>query len=53
MPEDVPPNTFFIVDDIEHPDGWDLEDRPLDYIHARQVMFSIRDRKLLMKRAYE
>ena len=50
--EGSPPNAYFILDDIEHEGGWDLQENFFDYIHVRNVMFSIRDKKLLIERAF-
>jgi len=41
----------FIVDDIE--DEWLYENDPFDFIHARFLVFSIRDFPKLIKQAYK
>lgn len=53
QPEMVPPNAFFMVDDIEHEGGWDFPEDMFEYIHVRRVMFSLRNKKLLIERAYK
>lgn len=52
QPSEVPPNCHFMVDDIEHENGWDLDEEYFDFIHLRHTLHSIRDRNDLMQRAY-
>lgn len=52
QPGEVPPNCHFMVDDIEHENGWDLEENHFDFIHLRHTLHSVRDRSELMQRAY-
>jgi hypothetical protein len=49
----VPPNVEFVVDDIEHAAGWDHPDDKFDYIHIRNALHSIHDRKTLVERIYK
>jgi len=49
QPNFVPENVHFYVDDFEEP--WLDPDDKYDYIHVRHVVYSIRDRELLLKQA--
>ncbi|KAL2214974.1 S-adenosyl-L-methionine-dependent methyltransferase [Thermoascus aurantiacus ATCC 26904] len=51
QPNMIPPNVKFIVDDIE--DEWLYENDSFDFIHARFLVFSIRDFPKLIKQAYK
>jgi hypothetical protein len=53
QPVFVPPNVKFVLDDIEHENGWDLPENHFDYIHLRHTLHSIRDRQKLLKRIYK
>ncbi|KZL80550.1 methyltransferase domain-containing protein [Colletotrichum incanum] len=53
QPPEVPPNCHFMVDDIEHENGWDLDKDHFDFIHLRHTLHSVRNRLELMQRAYE
>lgn len=53
QPHEVPPNCHFMVDDIEHENGWDLDRDHFDFIHLRHTLHSVRNRPELMQRAYE
>jgi len=53
QPELVPPNVQFVVDDVEHENGWDYPDDHFDYIHIRHTLFSIKNRQQLIERAYK
>ena len=46
----VPPNVKFLVDDIES--EWAYENNPFDFIHARNLLCSIRDFGKLIKQCY-
>jgi hypothetical protein len=51
QPEWVPPNCHFLINDVEMP--WELEHRNYDFIHARDLLLSIRDWPWLVQQAYE
>ena len=46
----VPPNVKFVVDDIEA--EWTYEKNPFDFIHARNLVVSVRDFGRLIKQCY-
>jgi SAM-dependent methyltransferase len=50
QPSYAPPNTEFVVDDIE--DAWNYEAYPFDFVHGRYLAGSIRDWPALAKQAY-
>jgi ubiquinone/menaquinone biosynthesis C-methylase UbiE len=50
QPEYVPENVHFFVDDFE--EEWAFEDACFDFIHVRHTVHSIRNRQLLLHRAY-
>ncbi|KAL1995918.1 hypothetical protein VTN49DRAFT_784 [Thermomyces lanuginosus] len=50
QPTLVPPNVKFLVDDIES--EWAYEKNPFDFIHARNLVCSIRDFGRLIKQCY-
>ncbi|KAL1977291.1 hypothetical protein VTN31DRAFT_150 [Thermomyces dupontii] len=50
QPTLVPPNVKFLVDDIES--EWAYENNPFDFIHARNLLCSIRDFGKLIKQCY-
>ena len=52
QPDYVPPNAQFVVDDVEHENGWDYPENHFDYIHIRHALYSIKDPKGLIERAY-
>ncbi|SPN99044.1 related to methyltransferase [Cephalotrichum gorgonifer] len=52
QPDYVPPNVQFVVDDIEHENGWDYPENHFDYIHIRHVLGSIKDPRGLIERAF-
>lgn len=52
QPDYVPPNVQFVVDDIEHENGWDYPENHFDYIHLRNTLYSIKDPRALIERAY-
>lgn len=47
----VPPNCRFEIDDIEMP--WTLETDSFDFIHARDLLLSVRDWPKLIQQSYE
>ncbi|CAI4215471.1 unnamed protein product [Parascedosporium putredinis] len=47
------PNVQFLVDDIEHENGWDYPENHFDYIHIRHTLHSIKNRRDLLERAYK
>jgi hypothetical protein len=51
QPNWVPPNLKFVVDDIE--DVWLYPREHFDYIHIRHTTHSIKNRPLLLQRAYK
>jgi SAM-dependent methyltransferase len=51
QPELVPENVHFVVDDIEHENGWDYPENKFDFIHVRHTLHSIKDRQQLFERA--
>ena len=53
QPDYVPPNVQFLVDDIEHENGWDYPENHFDFIHIRHTLYSIHDAKGLIERAYK
>ncbi|KAL1970259.1 hypothetical protein VTN77DRAFT_5419 [Rasamsonia byssochlamydoides] len=50
QPTLVPPNEKFIVNDVE--EDWGYENNPFDFVHARGLIFSIRDMQRLIQQAY-
>lgn len=52
QPDYVPPNAQFVVDDVEHENGWDYPENHFDYIHIRHALYSIKDPQGLIERAY-
>ncbi|KAL1994930.1 hypothetical protein VTN49DRAFT_1117 [Thermomyces lanuginosus] len=50
QPSLVPPNVKFLVDDIES--EWAYENNPFDFIHARNLLCSIKDFEKLIKQCY-
>ncbi|KAL1991243.1 hypothetical protein VTN49DRAFT_5747 [Thermomyces lanuginosus] len=50
QPTLVPPNVKFVVDDIEA--EWTYEKNPFDFIHARNLVVSVRDFGRLIKQCY-
>ncbi|KAL1991244.1 hypothetical protein VTN49DRAFT_5748 [Thermomyces lanuginosus] len=50
QPTLVPPNVKFLIDDIEA--EWTYEKNPFDFIHARNLVVSIRDFGRLIKQCY-
>jgi hypothetical protein len=52
QPVFVPPNVKFVLDDIEHDNGWDLPENHFDFIHVRHTLHSIRNRPKLMERIF-
>ncbi|PKS05036.1 hypothetical protein jhhlp_008402, partial [Lomentospora prolificans] len=53
QPELVPPNVQFVVDDVEHENGWDYPENHFDFIHIRHILYSIKDRRALIERAFK
>jgi ubiquinone/menaquinone biosynthesis C-methylase UbiE len=51
QPQWVPPNCRFEIDDIEMP--WTFEKNRFDFIHARDMLLSIRDWPKLVQQCYE
>ena len=51
QPNDVPPKVTFGVDDFE--DEWVYQPNHFDYIHMRHTLYSVQDRKRLLKQAYK
>jgi SAM-dependent methyltransferase len=51
QPNLVPPNVQFEIDDIES--DWIYGDKSFDFIHARELVLSIRDWPRLARQAYE
>jgi hypothetical protein len=47
----VPPNCRFEIDDIEMP--WTLDADNFDFIHARDLLLSVRDWPRLIQQSYE
>lgn len=52
QPDYVPPNVQFLVDDVEHENGWDYPENHFDFIHIRHTLYAIQDPKALIERAY-
>ncbi|KAL1989585.1 hypothetical protein VTN49DRAFT_6782 [Thermomyces lanuginosus] len=50
QPSLVPPNVKFLIDDIES--EWAYESDPFDFIHARNLLVSIKDYGKLVKQCY-
>ncbi|KAH8648780.1 S-adenosyl-L-methionine-dependent methyltransferase [Tricladium varicosporioides] len=51
QPQWVPPNCRFEIDDIEMP--WTLERESFDFIHARDLLLSIRNWPQLIKQSFD
>ena len=47
----VPPNCIFEIDDVEMP--WTLDENSYDFIHARDLLLSIRDWPKLVDQCYK
>ena len=53
QPAWVPENTIFVVDDIEHEQGWTYQENMFDMIHMRHTLHSTRNRKEVFSRIYK
>ncbi|KAL0929393.1 uncharacterized protein CTRU02_215559 [Colletotrichum truncatum] len=51
MPEEVPPNVLFEIDDFNEP--WTFQPNSFDYIHMRFLTGSIKDWEYIMKQAFD
>ena len=50
IPNRVPPNVVFVIDDME--EEWTYPDNHFDYIHIRSLSGSFEDWDLILARAY-
>lgn len=52
QPDLVPPRVQFVVDDVEHENGWDYPENHFNYIHIRHAFNTLKDPQGLVERAF-